>query len=122
MTLNPEVKVIESHRDPNNPERLQLAYQPTVTMQGRLPSGTHPSIVFECANNGAAEQTRSEIIPNSKPSQFTLSVPIPAPADQAKEIPLSFDVSQSPSAKGASTFVLPILVSSKIVVPVAVPA
>jgi hypothetical protein len=120
LTVTPEVKVIETRRDPQNPRELHVTYTPTLIQKGNPLSGKRLTATFECQSPGVAGQIRAQVQPDSKPSQFALTVPVPT--DETNAHSLLFQVTISASSDSASTFVLPILSTSKIVVPIAIPS
>jgi hypothetical protein len=120
MTVAPAVTATGTRRDPNDPQRLQVTYLPSVAIQGRRPAAALPPLRFLCTDTGAEGQKQVLVQPDTKPAPCLVTVPIPD-AGKADHLTLTFQVTPAPPAAPQSDFVLPILPSSILAVPVTVP-
>jgi hypothetical protein len=120
LTVTPAVVVMSARRDPHDPERLQVAYIPSVTTKGRRSSAASAAFDFVCMDAGVAGDNRLRVQSDTKYLPSTLTVPVPD-GGKADRLTLTFHVTPVPPSTPQSTFVLPILPESRLTVPVTVP-
>ncbi len=120
LTVTPAVEVADARRDPSDPRRLQVTYLPSVALNGCRPAATLPAVQFVCVDAGAEGEKQVLVHPDAKHAPCTLTVPIPDAA-KAKGMTLTFRVAPVSPTAPQSTFVLPILPTSTLSVPVTVP-
>jgi hypothetical protein len=121
LSFLPAVQVVAARRDPEDARRLQVAFAPSVALKGKRPTGTLPGFKFACRNAGAEFRNRVEIQADAPARNGVVTLPIPADAERAGEISLVFDVSSVAPTSTQTTYVLPIMLSSTVVVPVKLP-
>lgn len=122
LTLQPQVTIVASRWDANDPLKLEVDYIPSVDVTGNLGSERLPPARFKCTNDRADGAVQTTAVPGNDSGQAqTLRIALSLKDLQQQKTTLSFSVDRLPSVTFSDAVLLPIMPNTKLTVPVDLP-
>jgi hypothetical protein len=120
VTIEPTVRLVAAHRDPNNRRQLIIDYEPTLRVRSQNTKQQTAAMV-RCLNAQAAGETDVRLTSGEASKRCRLTLPIPDAAEKALRLDLQFQFKSLSDAKDKRTFVLPLVATPLITIPIPLP-